>query len=267
MKKSVLAFAVIFLFSGFSLPAQDTLSNGGALNFPTRKYGISIGNSYEFTGIRINFADENVKKINGLNITFWFKMYKNEDAVVNGINIGVIPVAGSMQPINIGLIGVGTAHNNLNGLSVGGLFVGSGGNINGLCLSGLVTMADGDNSHISGISVSGIGVGAKKAINGLAVGGFAVGTDGNINGVASSLAYLSAGTKFQGLAVTLGYMESEIFNGVAVAGYAKTTHMNGISVGLFNRTKDLHGIQLGLLNYAENNPKLFRLLPFINFHF
>ena len=50
---------VIFLMGGFNLSAQSTLGDGKALNFPAQKYGISIGNSHEFTGIRINFADEN----------------------------------------------------------------------------------------------------------------------------------------------------------------------------------------------------------------
>ena len=265
MNKSLVLCIVILLMGISYLSAQDTLSNGKALNFPARKYGISIGNSYEFTGIRINFADENVKRINGLNVTFWLKMAKNQNAVVNGISIGVIPTAGSMRPINLGLLGVG-AHNNLYWLSISGFIIGSGGNINGLCVSGLLAGADGDDSVISGIVISGIGIGAHKAINGLAVGGFAVGTNGNINGVASSLAYISAGKNFQGIAVTGGYLESEMFKGVAIGGYAKTNQMNGLSIALYNRTKDLHGFQIGLMNYAENNPKGLRMLPFINLH-
>jgi len=264
--KKILALSIFILLTGeFYLSAQNTSSNNKSLNFPTKKYGISIGNSQDFTGIRINFADKNVKKINGLNLTFWFKYCKNLNAVVNGISLGVIPTAGTMQYLNLGLLGVGT-NNNLNGFSVGGIVVGSGGNINGLSLSGLITMADGDNSAISGIAVSGIGIGAHKAINGLAVGGFAVGTDGNISGVVSSLAYISCKKEFQGVAFTVGYLESEIFQGVAIAGFTKTNQMHGLSIALYNRTKELHGVQLGLLNYAGNNQKGLRMFPFINFH-
>lgn len=267
MKESLILIIAILLMGGFNLSAQDNLSNGEALNFPVKKYGISIGNSYEFSGIRINFADENVKIVNGLNVTLWFKFAKNQNAVVNGISIGVIPTAGSMQYINLGLLGVGTAHN-LNGASIGGAIVGSGGNINGLSISGLITHASGDDkSVISGIAISGIGLRAQKAINGLAFGGLAVLTDGDINGVATSLAYTYCGKKFNGLSVSSGYLESEIFNGIAVAGYAKTNQMNGISIALYNRTKELHGVQFGLLNYAENNPKGLRILPVINLHF
>ena len=266
MKKSLILITVIFLMGGFHLSAQDTSSNGKTLNFPANKYGISIGNSYEFTGIRINFADENVKKIYGLNVTFWYKFAKNQNAVVNGISIGVIPTAGSMQYINLGLLGVGTSHN-LNGVSISGFVVGSGGNINGLSISGLITRAAGyDKSVISGIALSGIGL-LANGINGLAIGGLAVGTDGDINGVATSLAYIYCEKDFRGIAATGGYLESEFFNGIAIAGYAKTNQMNGISIALYNRTKELHGVQFGLLNYAENNPKGLRILPFINLHF
>lgn len=87
MKKSLVLSIVILLMGGFHLSAQDTLSNRKALNFPAKKYGISIGNSHEFTGIRINFADENVKTVNGLNITFWLKMFKKGLRILPIINL------------------------------------------------------------------------------------------------------------------------------------------------------------------------------------
>jgi hypothetical protein len=266
MKKPLVLCIVIILMESLTLSAQETWSNGKALNLPFKKYGISFGNSYEFNGIRINFADKNVKRINGLNVTFWIKKFKNNDAVVNGISLGIIPTAGSMQPINIGLFGVGTSSNNLNGLSIGGIVIGSGGNINGLSLSGIVTMADGKKSVISGIAISGLGIGAAQAINGLAIAGISIGTEGNINGVASCIGYLSCPKKFRGIGVTLGYLESNNHMGIAIAGCAKTNQMHGLSIALYNKTKELHGIQFGLINYAKNNPKGLRVLPFINMH-
>lgn len=265
MAKSIALWLVISFIVEFSVSAQDTLLNKKSLNFPTKKYGISIGNSYEFTGIRVNFADKNVKTINGLNVTFWLKQNKNQHAVVNGISAGIVPVAGKMGPVNIGILGTGA--DNLYGLSLGGIVIGSGGNINGLSISGLVTMADGENSAISGITLSGIGIGAHKAINGFSFGGLAVGTDGDINGVVSSLAYISAEKRVRGMAVTFGYLKSNIFNGVALAGYAKSNRMNGLSVALVNKTEELHGVQIGLINYANNNRKWARALPLINLHF
>ncbi|MCF8379721.1 MAG: hypothetical protein K9H49_09105 [Bacteroidales bacterium] len=268
MKKSArLIFGAIFIFlCGICISAQESQSNGKALNFPAKKYGISIGNSHEFSGLRINFSDQNVKVINGVNVTFWLKRDMNSDAVVNGISVGLIPAGGNMRFINLGILGTGAAKE-ISGLNIGGGFIGSGGKINGLCLSGLVTMADGENSAISGLVASGIGIGTKGNINGIGIAGIAIGAEKNINGLAASMAYISANQEFNGLAVTPGYLKSQSYTGVSIAGFSKTEQMNGLSLGLINKTKDLHGIQLGLLNIAENNPKWLRTLPLINIHF
>jgi hypothetical protein len=254
-------------FRIISPQVQDTLLNRKTINFPAKKWGISIGNSYEFNGIRVNFADENVKRINGVNITFWLRFAKNQNAVVNGISIGVIPTAGKMQPINVGLFGVGTSHNNLNGLSAGGILIGSGGSINGLSISGIMTMADGNDSKISGVAISGLGVGSKNAINGFSFAGFMVGTEGDINGFTSSVIHVNCDGVLRGIAITPGYLKSNIFKGFSISGYSKSNESKGLTIGLYNRTKKLKGVQIGVLNYAENNPKGLRITPLINFHF
>jgi len=42
MKKTFTIIVLILLMVGFHLSAQDTLSNGKGLNFPTKKYGIRM---------------------------------------------------------------------------------------------------------------------------------------------------------------------------------------------------------------------------------
>jgi hypothetical protein len=253
----------LLLLSMFSLSAQDIVSNGKAFNFPFRKYGISLGNSYEFNGVRLNLADHNVKRINGLNITAWIKLFKNENAIVNGISAGVMPTAGILQPISLGVIGLGTSGQS-NGLNVGGLII--GGDVNGLSLSGLIIMADGARGRISGIAMTGLAIGAKSEINGVALGGLIVGTDGNINGFAASTAYIGSKGIIRGFTITPGYLNASFYNGVTIAAYSRSTQMNGLSIAIFNYTKELKGIQLGLLNIAKNNPKGLRLLPVFNVH-
>jgi hypothetical protein len=231
----------------FALTAQDTLYRGKALNIPFRKYGLSIGNSSEFNGIRINFEDKNVKRINGLNVTFWsdnflrFEKWINEanySSVINGISIGVMSTAGSMQPINIGLLCVRASPNNLNGLSIGGITVLSGNN-NGLSISGLLTQT----AVINGIAISGLFVAGVRGINGLAIGGLVVSSDTrDINGVAFSPGVLYCGNNFKGVGTSGIFLRSELFKGVAIAGYTKTNQMFGLSIALYNRTKELHGI-------------------------
>lgn len=250
MNKSLLFCCLTLLTGAFHSLAEDTNFNGKAWSFPTKTHGISIGNSHQFTGIRINFADEGVKRVSGLNITFWFKYAKNQEAIYKGINLGTFVGGNSSQYVNLGLIGAGAAHKNISGINVGGIVVGSGGDINGLSIGGLFVATDeGDPVHI----------------NGLTVGGLAVASDGYINGISSSLACLVA-KEIRGLSVTAGYLGSETYKGVAVAGYSTTEQMNGLSVALFNKTKKLNGVQFGLLNYAENNPKWLRMVPLINFH-
>ena len=40
-----------------------------SLDFPSKSWGISFGNSKTFTGLRFNFRDSQVKKITGVNLT------------------------------------------------------------------------------------------------------------------------------------------------------------------------------------------------------
>lgn len=256
----ILALSVASLFS---TSAQDTLSNGKALNIPFKKYGISIGNSYEFNGIRVNLADQNVRKVNGINITGWFKKAQNQNAIVNGISFGVMPTAGTLQPINIGIISVGASKYS-NGLSISGLV--QGGDVNGLSVSGLMTMADGPRG-MAGVAFTGIALGAKRAINGLGVGGVAVGSDGDINGLAISSAYIRSKGIVRGSTITAGFLDASTYFGTAISGYSRTVKMNGLSLAIFNKTEELNGIQVGLVNIAKNNPKGLRVLPVINFHF
>jgi len=59
-------FSLLFLIflRNSSLQAQS-------LNIPSENWGISFGNSKEFTGLRFNIQDDGVRKINGINVTFW----------------------------------------------------------------------------------------------------------------------------------------------------------------------------------------------------
>ena len=279
--KIVLLLALFIINGAFMLSAQEKFPNGKALNIPFRKYGLSIGNSYEFTGVRVNFADKDIKKINGLNVTFWINSFRFDDtnntfnAQINGISLGVINIGGTMQPVNIGILGTGAGHN-LNGISLGGLFVGAGGNINGISISGLANETGGninginlnglwtEAAGISGIAFSGFALGADK-VNGISFGSLVVGS-GEINGISSSLVYLDCYNDFRGIGVTPGYLKSKTFYGIGIAGYSNTNKMVGLSIALYNRTDELHGLQVGLLNYAGNNKKGLRKMPLINIH-
>jgi len=240
-----------------------------AVNIPLKKYGISFGNSSEFNGIRLNLADKDIKRINGLNVTFWARKLKYwsdnvqmQKSLVNGISTGIIPTCGTMNGINSGLLRV-VAMKEMNGLSLSVLNLSSKGNINGVSFSGLITQCD----VLSGFAVSGLAAAGTGGINGLAIGGVTVSSDrSDINGVAATLGVLYCGNDFYGLGISGIYLRSENFRGVSIAAYSDSYKMFGLSVALFNRTRELHGMQIGLLNYAGNNRKGLRYLPLVNMH-
>ncbi len=248
--KGVFYVLAVLLAGTFPVFAQDTFSNGKALNFPAKKYGISIGNSYEFTGIRFNLVDKNVRKVNGINITCLTKGHQDFYPKINGITLGITPVGSAMQPLNVGLINVIATKGNLNGLTFGGIFEGADHNNNGLSIGGLLILGSG---NINGLALSGF----MTAING---------QESTVSGLAFAGGALYAKKAIKGIGITAGFINTDAFTGIAVAGFARTGQMKGLSVALYNRTDELHGVLFGLLNYAGNNSKGLRMLPFFNIH-
>lgn len=262
MKKTII-LSFIFLYTSLSqLPAQEAVSTGKALNLPFRKYGISIGNSHEFNGLRFNFADKKVQKINGLNLTLWtrFKPDFNNEEIVNGISAGILTTAKKMQPINLFVVGA-LSFQSLNGLSIGGIGLGSE-NVNGICVSGIYIQG----GTVNGLSFSGMFSYAEYGFNGLSLSGLAVLTKGNVKGAAVSAAGIYCENTLSGIAFTPGYLKSGSTEGLTIAGYANINQVHGLSIALFNYTKELHGMQIGVLNYAKNNRKGLKLFPAINMH-
>lgn len=275
------ASVILFLSLSAELCAQrDTSTNGNAFNFPLKKYGISFGNSTEFNGLRFNYADRNVTRINGMNMTMWARKFPNVYPEMNGISAGVIPTVYSMKGVNIGLLAAIVTKGSMNGVSFGGILSGAGddsngistagiymqggGNVNGLSVTGLLTYIDGEESSVNGLSISGVSVYARKSVNGISLGGSVISK--NINGVACSIAYISGKEVFRGAGITPGYINAGEYYGISVSGYSRTALFHGLSIALYNRTGILHGVQLGLLNYAGNNRKGLRMLPLINVH-
>jgi hypothetical protein len=320
MKKFCMLSFVISIISMSALFAQDTLSNGKALNFPFRRVGISLGNSREFSGIRLNMSDKDVLHINGLNLTLWYRKLPKEEskarknqikmvvgmaeapnkrAVVNGISAGMVPVAGTMQPFNAGVIGL-YAEKNLNGLTAGGLFA-MGNHLNGLSAAGLGLIAPNGAingiaaaglalyaKNINGLSVSPIAAVADRKIRGLTIAGIYAGngdkgTEAGIEGVAIAIAMVRGGTirgipvspvivncatDLTGLAVAGISVKSGILKGVSLAGIINANQkQHGLSIALLNRSKELHGLQIGLINCAGNNRKGMKVMPVMNMHF
>ena len=127
---------------------NETYAQG--VNIPAKTWGLSFGNSPNFTGFRFNYRDRDFEKANIFYLTIWEPYTKfNEgsvDGVVNGLAVG-LPIVrtgtingiavgigmsadNDMNGINMGVLGAGTG-DDMNGINIGGLGIGSGGNLKG----------------------------------------------------------------------------------------------------------------------------------------
>lgn len=208
-----------------------SFSQNKYLSIGNKNVGICFGNSQNYTGLRMNFLDRNVKRINGINI-----IVASEDGSFNGISVGFSLNHDSISNgLSIGLIGLGAEK--MNGIAFGTIGI-AVEKFNGLGIGGLAVAGDTLNGIFFGI-VGNTYMNFEK--------------NGKINGLTAGIIVGANAKKMNGLSIGV------IFNSVE-----KHT---GVMIAAFNKSKELHGIQFGLLNYAGNNKKFFRWMPFINFNF
>ena len=60
---------------------------------PLEGLGPSFGNSKTFSGLRFNFRDSQVKRISGVNVTFWRPKKDNKDASSTVFRSASLPAA------------------------------------------------------------------------------------------------------------------------------------------------------------------------------
>ena len=221
---------------------------------------------------------------------------------VTGFNLGGLAVvsSGELVGINFGGLAV-VGKSEMVGLNFGGLAVVSDGSMSGLNYGGLAVVA---REGLSGVNFGGLAVVSEGIVSGINFGGLAVVGLGGIKGVSFGTLGIVSKSNITGLNITLGDLRNdkpeddmsikgisfagyrirakeiagfsvglimtraEYTRGIIIGGYnrAEGSH-SGVSIGIFNHATELFGIQIGLLNYAENNPKFFQMLPFLNFHF
>jgi len=230
-------------------PAQDHRS----LDLTIRNYGLSFGNAPRINGLRFNYRDRGLERVNGLNLTLW-RPYDTEahdpTGIVNGLAVGLpLTGAGSIHGLGVGLFGVeadaslrGLAVGGLGagvgedftGIGVGGLGVGSGENLRGVAVGGLGVGAGED---IHGVMAGGLGVGAGETLTGLVVGGLGVGAGEDVRGIMAGGLGVGAGENVTGLSVALvGVGAGETITGVAVS---------GVGLGAGNRMQGVFAAGVG----------------------
>lgn len=238
-----LLLIILFFSTSFYTQAQG-------LGIPSKRGGIGFGNLSKFNGIRFNYKDKNVERINGINVTIW-QSDREEDqtGTMTGIALGLplamgvehqrgisVGIAGSgaintLSGINIGGLGVG-AGSNVSGLNIAGLGVGSGDQLTGITMGGLGAGAGGDikgiaigglgvgaGGNLTGFTFGGLGVGAGESVRGISVAGLGIGASENISGISASLIGIGAGEKIQGITIAgIGMGAGEEIQGIAIAG-------------------------------------------------
>ena len=271
----VLAAILLMFFASSTLFSQS-------FDFPSKKWGISFGNSKEFTGLRFNFRDSRVKRITDINVTLWPPKKDNEEARVNGLSLGVAAGGGYMHGVHLGVLGVG-AEKNLAGFSVGLIGVGSGENVTGLNIGGLGVGAGEDliginigglgvgaGENLIGINIGVLGAGAGENMTGLNIGGLGVGAGENLIGI--NIGGLGAGAGEKSVGLTIGGLGvgAEEVQGITIGGLGvggevlkgiqlalgtvivpRGGRMIGFSASAFNYIRGTQtGVTIGIVNYC-----------------
>ena len=80
----------------------DSTPGHGLLNLGVNNTGLSIGNSARWNGLRINFRDRGVQRLNGINLSIWKAANDaNRQARMHGLNVGIVgPEGGYLRGVN-----------------------------------------------------------------------------------------------------------------------------------------------------------------------
>jgi hypothetical protein len=199
----------------------------GSLNIGPSNTGLCIGNSPVWTGVRLNFADQGIEHIQGLNFTVWrangdgpgegqidgvgLGIWGPKAAQLNGLHFGIAEVVGSEEITGIAIspIGVGSGTTSLfrgrdygrgemRGFFVGGIGMGAASDITGIAIGGI---GMGAGEDLNGLAIGGIGMGAGADLSGVAVGGIGMGVGENVTGIAIGGLGMGIGENMTGVAI------------------------------------------------------------------
>lgn len=227
MRKNLVSLAVAGVVS---ISGIAPLALAQSLDLTINDVGLSIGDSRRVTGLRLNFRDRELRRVDGANVTLWAP-YEHPRGLVNGLALG-LPLTGArrIEGLGAGIFGV-AADETIRGVGIGGIGLGAGEDIVGLAVGGI---GMGVGRDIRGIAIGGIGAGAGRDIEGLAIGGIGMGVGEDLHGIALGGIGMGVGQNLRGLAA--GGI------GVGVGGNAKGALIGGIGAGVGG---DMVGLSVG----------------------
>ena len=197
------------------LAAAPVTAQSRSLDLTVDGVGISIGDSRRVTGLRLNFRDRYLERVDGINVTIWTP-YDDPRGVVRGLALG-LPATGArrIDGIAAGIVGVG-AGESIRGLALGGIGLGVGEDLQGLALGGI---GFGAGRDMQGIAIGGIGGGIGRDLRGIGIGGIGFGVGGNAEGVLISGIGAGVGGDMEGLSIAgIGVGAGGNVRGITVAG-------------------------------------------------
>lgn len=208
------------------------------VNLGVNNAGLSIGNSPEWRGVRINFRDQAVREVYGVNITIW-QPHQPSSGDYHGIMIGLPSTGGEqLSGMGVGLLGL-AASKDMRGVMIGGVGAGAGGDITGLG-AGLIGLGAGGD--ITGVSFAGVGVGAGGDITGIAIGGVGLAAGGDITGIQLAMFGMGAGEDIRGIGIA-GF-------GIGAGGDISGIHLAGFGMGAGG---EIRGGNLALFGLGANS--------------
>jgi hypothetical protein len=217
-----------------------------SLDIGAARTGISVGNSPVWTGLRINWSDQGVQRVTGINFTIW-RPRENPDFRMTGLALGIAgPGAGTLNGVSAGLGGV-VADEAIRGIALGGLGVVSQGTIDGAVIGGLGVVAEG---ALRGLSIAGLGVVSQGSTTGVTIAGLGTVSQGAMTGInVAGLGVVSEGAMLGLNAAGLGVVSQGSATGINLSGLGTVAQgdMTGVNVGGLAVVAEgrMHGLNIG----------------------
>lgn len=255
------AYVMACLFGLLAAVLTPSILIAGSLDLTVRDVGIGIGDSEVLHGLRLNFRDRELRRVNGINITIWSPPEEVRSDVrglalglpltggetLRGLGIGAFGVAAERDADGVFLGGLGAgAGERLRGVAIGGLGAGTGDDVIGVLIGGL---GAGTGENVRGVLIGGLGAGAGEDVQGIQVGGLGVGAGGNLSGISAAGLATGAGGDVAGIQVAgLAVGAGERMRGIQVAGLAVGAGeaLSGVSLaGLAVGAPEARGLLIG----------------------
>lgn len=216
---------IALLFAPAVLGAQS-------LDLTIKNTGLSIGDSRFVRGIRINFRDDRMERVVGINATIWTP-YEPARGTVGGLALG-LPLTGarSIHGFGIGAFGV-AADDDFTGLGIGGVGMGAGGEARGILIGGIGVGAGG---RVTGLTIGGFGAGAGGDVKGITLAGFGAGAGGHVSGITIAGFGAGAGGGTSGITIAgFGAGSGGDASGLTIAGFGAGAggNVKGITIAGF----------------------------------